>query len=106
MPSSRCMAGLSRCRRISRREAEKLDIASPGRGFSTEVEKLERRQAQQEKALAGFAKKIEKQQLIGHTIQNNWSHVESLLAQINEAVEKNGWKETQKMAKQILGLCR
>ena len=86
---------------LARREAEKLDIASPGRGFSTEVEKLERRQAQQEKALAGFAKKIEKQQKIGHTIQNNWSHVESLLAQINESVSKNGWKETQKMAKQI-----
>ena len=86
---------------LARREAEKLDIASPGRGFSTEVEKLERRQAQQEKALAGFAKKIEKQQTIGHTIQNNWSHVESLLAQINDSVSKNGWKETQKMAKQI-----
>ena len=86
---------------LARREAEKLDIASPGRGFSTEVEKLERRRAQQEKALSGFAKKIEKQQMIGHIIQNNWSHVESLLAQIKESVEKNGWKETQKMAKQI-----
>ena len=86
---------------LARREAEKLDIASPGRGFSTEVEKLERRKAQQEKALSGFTKKIEKQQLIGHTIQNNWSHVESLLSQIKEAVETNGWKDTQKMAKQI-----
>ena len=53
---------------LARREAEKLDIASPGRGFSTEVEKLERRQAQQEKALDGFAKKIAKQQMIGHTV--------------------------------------
>ena len=86
---------------LARREAEKLDIASPGRGFSTEVEKLERRKAQQEKALSGFTKKIEKQQLIGHTIQNNWSHVESLLSQIKAAVETNGWKDTQKMAKQI-----
>tara|TARA_B100000767_G_scaffold217991_1_gene205782 strand:- start:3225 stop:5399 length:2175 start_codon:yes stop_codon:yes gene_type:complete len=86
---------------LARREAEKLDIASPGRGFSTEVEKLERRKAQQEKALSGFTKKIEKQQLIGHIIQNNWSHVESLLSQIKEAVETNGWKDTQKMAKQI-----
>ena len=86
---------------LARREAEKLDIASPGRGFSTEVEKLERRKAQQEKALSEFTKKIDKQQMIGHTIQNNWSHVESLLSQIKEAVETNGWKETQKMAKQI-----
>ena len=86
---------------LARREAEKLDIASPGRGFSTEVEKLERRKAQQEKALSEFTKKIDKQQMIGHTIQNNWSHVESLLSQIKAAVETNGWKETQKMAKQI-----
>ncbi len=86
---------------LARREAEKLDIASPGRGYSTDVEKLERRQIQQEKALSGFAKKIEKQQMIGHTIQNNWTHIESLLAQVKESVEKNGWKETQKMAKQI-----
>lgn len=86
---------------LARREAEKLDIASPGRGFSTEVEKLERRQAQQEKALEGFAKKIAKQQMIGHTIQNNWAHVESLLAQINESIKQNGWQETRKMAKQI-----
>ena len=75
---------------LARREAEKLDIASPGRGFSTEVEKLERRKAQQEKALSEFTKKIEKQQMIGHTIQNNWSHVESLLSQIKESVENNG----------------
>ena len=39
--------------------------------------------------------------MIGHTIQNNWSHVESLLSQIKAAVETNGWKDTQKMAKQI-----
>ena len=86
---------------LARREAEKLDIASPGRGFSTEVEKLERRQAQQEKALDGFAKKIAKQQMIGHTIQNNWTHVESLLAQVQDSVTTNGWKATQAMSKQI-----
>lgn len=86
---------------LARREAEKLDVAAPGRGFSTEVEKLERRQAQQEKALESFAKKIAKQQMIGHTIQNNWSHVENLLNQVKESVQKNGWRDTQKMAKQI-----
>ena len=86
---------------LARREAEKLDIASPGRGFSTDVEKLERRKNQQESALSGFAGKIEKQQMIGHVIQNNWSHIESLLAQVNDSVEKNGWKATQKIAKGI-----
>jgi len=61
---------------LARREAEALDVAAPGRGHSTDVERLERRLAQQENALEGFAAKVEKQQEIGHLIQNNWTHVE------------------------------
>ncbi|MDP6187825.1 MAG: ribosome rescue protein RqcH [Candidatus Poseidoniaceae archaeon] len=86
---------------LARREAEKLDIAAPGRGHSTDVERLERRKVQQEKALEGFSKKIEKQQMLGHIIQNNWTHVESLLKQVTEAVETMGWKEVKSMAKSI-----
>ena len=86
---------------LARREAEKLDVAAPGRGHSTDVERLERRKAQQEKALEGFSVKIEKQQMLGHLIQDNWTHVESLLNQISDAVEKNGWKETKKASKEI-----
>ncbi len=86
---------------LARREAEKLDVAAPGRGHSTDVERLERRKAQQEKALEGFSAKIEKQQKLGHLIQDNWAHVESLLNQISQAVENNGWKETKKASKEI-----
>jgi predicted ribosome quality control (RQC) complex YloA/Tae2 family protein len=86
---------------LARREAEKLDIAAPGRGHSTDVERLERRRVQQEKALKGFSVKIEKQQMLGHAIQNHWSHVESLLKQMSEAVEELGWKEVKKMSKSI-----
>tara|TARA_B100001093_G_scaffold181824_1_gene174472 strand:+ start:29456 stop:31630 length:2175 start_codon:yes stop_codon:yes gene_type:complete len=86
---------------LARREAEKLDIAAPGRGHSTDVERLERRKNQQEKALEGFSKKIEKQQLLGHTIQNNWTHVESLLTQMNQAIEQKGWKQVKKDSKQV-----
>ena len=86
---------------LARREAEKLDVAAPGRGHSTDVERLERRKSQQEKALEGFSAKIEKQQKLGHLIQDNWTHVESLLNQISQAVEKNGWKETKKASKEI-----
>ena len=71
-----------------RREMEKLDFASPGRGYSTPVEKLERRLQQQKSALAKFDKKIAQQQKLGHAIQNEWSHVESLIEQINAAVEQ------------------
>ena len=77
---------------LARREQEKLDAAAPGRGHSTEVEKLERRMRQQEQALEGFAKKIEKQQAIGHAIQEHWTHVETILQQAREAVQKQGWK--------------
>lgn len=86
---------------LARREAEKLDIAAPGRGHSTDVERLERRKAQQEKALEGFSAKIEKQQMLGHTIQNNWTHIESLLSQVSTAVDEKGWSQVKKDAKQV-----
>ena len=85
---------------LARREQEKLDAAAPGRGHSTEVEKLERRLKQQEQALEGFAKKIEKQQAIGHAIQEHWMHVETILQQAREAVEKQGWKPVLKGLKE------
>ena len=66
---------------LQRREEERFEQAGPGRGQSTEVEKLERRKAQQEKALGGFSEKIEKQQRLGHLIQEHWTHVEGLLDQ-------------------------
>ena len=86
---------------LARREAEKLDIAAPGRGHSTDVERLERRKVQQEKALKGFSVKIEKQQMLGHLIQNNWTHIESLLSQVSAAVESKGWSQVKKDAKEI-----
>jgi predicted ribosome quality control (RQC) complex YloA/Tae2 family protein len=86
---------------LARREAEKLDIAAPGRGHSTDVERLERRKIQQEKALEGFSVKIEKQQMLGHLIQNNWTHIESLLSQVSAAVEEKGWKQVKKDVKEI-----
>ena len=86
---------------LARREAEKLDIAAPGRGHSTDVERLERRKVQQEKALKGFSVKIEKQQMLGHLIQNNWTHIESLLSQVSAAVDAKGWSQVKKDAKEI-----
>ena len=86
---------------LARREAEALDVAAPGRGHSTDIERLERRLAQQERALEGFAIKVEKQQEIGHLIQNNWTHVEQLLAQVNEAVESMNWDGVKKAIKEI-----
>ncbi|HIF90764.1 MAG TPA: fibronectin-binding domain-containing protein [Candidatus Poseidoniales archaeon] len=86
---------------LARREAEKLDIAAPGRGHSTDVERLQRRLVQQEKSMKDFSAKIDKQQALGHIIQENWTHIESLLTQVNEAVDVQGWKEIKKAAKEI-----
>ena len=86
---------------LQRREEERFEQAGPGRGQSTEVERLERRKAQQEKALAGFSEKIEKQQRLGHLIQEHWSHVEGLLEQTKEAVERDGWNPVRKAIKGI-----
>ena len=86
---------------LQRREEEKMDQAGPGRGQSTEVERLERRQLQQERALEGFSEKIEKQQRLGHLIQEHWNHVEGLLKQTSEAVEDNGWDSVKKAIKSI-----
>lgn len=76
---------------LLRRELEQVNAAAPGRGHSTDVERLERRLAQQEKALGGFHAKVEKQQALGHAIQEHWTHVDGLLAQTREAVERTGW---------------
>ncbi|RJV00288.1 MAG: fibronectin-binding domain-containing protein [Candidatus Poseidoniales archaeon] len=93
--------GLHDAHALARREAEALDIAAPGRGHSTDVERLERRLAQQEKALSGFGVKVEKQQAMGHLIQENWTHVEQLLAQVHEAVDSLGWDGVKKAVKDI-----
>ncbi len=86
---------------LQRREEERFDQAGPGRGQSTEVERLERRKHQQEKALEGFSEKIEQQQRLGHLIQSHWDHVEGLLNQTAEAVEKDGWAAVKKAVKTI-----
>ena len=43
---------------LARREAEKMDIAAPGRGHSTDVERLQRRLVQQESSMISFLEKI------------------------------------------------
>lgn len=85
---------------LRRREEERMEQSTgPGRGVSTPVERLERRQAQQDKAMAGFAKKIEKQQRLGHAIQTHWTHVEDLMGQVSRAVERDGWASVKKASK-------
>ena len=39
--------------------------------------------------------------MLGHTIQNNWTHIESLLTQISAAIEQKGWSQVKKDSKTI-----
>jgi predicted ribosome quality control (RQC) complex YloA/Tae2 family protein len=86
---------------LQRREEEQVEQAGPGRGQSTDVERLERRQSQQEVALEGFTEKIEHQQRLGHLIQEHWHHVEGLLQQTQDAVARDGWEAVKKAIKTI-----
>ena len=51
--------------------------------------------------MEGFGVKVEKQQEIGHLIQNNWTHVEQLLDQVNKAVESMSWEGVKSAVKEI-----
>jgi len=84
---------------LQRRNEERDEQAAPGRGQSTDVERFERRLAQQERALAGFEEKIEQQQSIGHAIQTHWNHVDEILRQTQEAVETYGWELVKQRVK-------
>jgi predicted ribosome quality control (RQC) complex YloA/Tae2 family protein len=76
---------------LARRQSEAVETIG-GRAPSTPSETLERRFAQQKSSLQSFSDKIRKQQEYGHAIQNNWSHVEELLTQVNNEVASNGWE--------------
>tara|TARA_B100001769_G_C22101588_1_gene594746 strand:- start:229 stop:2346 length:2118 start_codon:yes stop_codon:yes gene_type:complete len=93
--------GVHDARALARKEIELLDQSAPGRGFSTEVEKLERRLIQQEKALAGFHSKVEIQQNIGHKITEHYTHVDDVLKQMNEAIAKKGFEAIKEDIKEV-----
>ena len=74
-----------------RREDERFAHAHSGRGPSTQVERLERRLAQQQRSMKEFNKTIEKHQLIGQSLQEQYDHVHEILQQVSKAVEQHGW---------------
>ena len=80
---------------------DRVNTAAPGRGHSTDVERLERRLAQQETALEGFHTKVEQQQALGHLVQEHWAHVDGLLQQTRTAVEAQGWDAVKEAIKDI-----
>ena len=84
----------------ARREQEKAESIA-GDTHPDEGSALERRLAQQEKAIARFEAKAAAQQAIGLSIQENWDHVEQLMSQTIEAAENGGWDSVRQRLKEI-----
>jgi predicted ribosome quality control (RQC) complex YloA/Tae2 family protein len=86
---------------LQRREAEKMAaITAPGQTDS-DVQKLGRREAQQEAAVGKLAAKGAKQQDIGKAITDHYEHVENLILQVKDSVDQIGWDDTRKAIKKI-----
>ena len=73
-----------------RREEELL--VESGEDEGVKQAKLDRRAAQQRSAIDRFHERAAITQELGKAIQDNWEHVDSLLAQFNEAVASDGWE--------------
>ena len=73
-----------------RREEELL--VDSGEDEGAKQAKLDRRAAQQRAAIDRFHERAAITQELGKAIQDNWEHVDSLLAQFNEAVASDGWE--------------
>ena len=74
-----------------RREEEKL--IETGERAEDESSKLSRRASQQEKAIERFSQRAVITQELGKSIQDNWQHMDSILAQLSPAVEEKGWQD-------------
>ena len=73
-----------------RREEELL--VDSGEDEGVKQAKLDRRAAQQRSAIDRFHERAAITQELGKAIQDNWEHVDSLLAQFNAAVASDGWE--------------
>ena len=73
-----------------RREEELL--VESGEDEGVKQAKLDRRAAQQRSAIDRFHERAAITQELGNAIQDNWEHVDSLLAQFNDAVASDGWE--------------
>jgi predicted ribosome quality control (RQC) complex YloA/Tae2 family protein len=76
---------------MARRLQEKAAQMVDERQQRDDGSSLERRLAQQERAIIGFEAKGASQQQLGISIQDNWGHIDTLLSQTLSAIEADGW---------------
>ena len=82
-----------------RREEEKL--VQEGSSLEQSQAKLERRAAQQRRAIEGFMQKAVISQELGKSIQENWEHVNSIITQFNNAVSETNWQKVSDICQEV-----
>jgi len=87
-----------------RREEEK--IAAAGEDEEEQRAKLDRRAAQQSSAIERFESQAVLTQELAKSIQDNWTHVDDLLAQVNSLIESEGWQSLESKASEVVWIDR
>ena len=82
-----------------RREEEKL--VQIGQDEGEKKAKLERRADQQRNAIERFLSQAAINQELGKAMQDNWSHLEAIIIQFNDAISKYTWQEVAEKVREI-----
>ena len=82
-----------------RREEEKL--VQIGQDEGEKKAKLERRADQQRNAIERFLSQAAINQELGKAMQDNWSHLETIMNQFNDAISKYTWQEVAEKVRKI-----
>ena len=82
-----------------RREEEKL--VKIGQDEGEKKAKLERRADQQRNAIERFLSQAAINQELGKAMQDNWSHLETIMRQFNDAISKHTWQEISEKVREI-----
>ena len=87
-----------------RREEEKL--AAAGEDEEEQRAKLNRRAEQQKSAITRFESQAVLTQELAKSIQDNWTHVDDLLSQVNSFIEADSWQALESKTGEIVWIDR
>ena len=87
-----------------RREEEKL--AAVGEDEEEQRAKLDRRAVQQRSAIERFESQAILTQVLAKSIQDNWTHVDDLLSQVNSLIENEDWQALDRKVEDVAWIDR
>ena len=87
-----------------RREEEKL--AAVGEDEEEQRAKLDRRALQQRSAIERFESQAILTQVLAKSIQDNWTHVDDLLSQVNSLIENEDWQALDRKVEDVAWIDR